>query len=104
MPGAAQFRLYTVNRGLLDTYVEFFTQNIAPLHAKAGIPILSAWIFRPQNEFIWFRGFDSVDVIDDKVAAYNAMPERQALGDRPASHHAKMEVRTVEYVFDPVHA
>ncbi len=104
MPGAAQFRLYTVNRGLLDQYVEFFQANIAPLHEKAGIPILSAWTHRPQNEFIWMRGFNSLSSIEPQTEAYNNMPERVALGDRPRSHHAKLEVRDVEYVFDPVHA
>ncbi len=104
IPGAAQFRLYTANRGQLDPFVEFFVANIAPLHAKAGIPILSSWTFKPQNEFIWFRGFDGLDAIDDKLASYNALPERQALGDRPGSFHAKQEIRNVEYVFDPLHA
>lgn len=100
-PKAAQFRLYTVNRGQLDQYVEFFKQNLAPLHEANGIPILSAWAHKQQSEFIWFRGFNSLDDIEPMVDKYNNTPERKALGDLPASHHAKMEVREVEYVFDP---
>lgn len=100
-PKAAQFRLYTVNRGMLDQYVDFFKKNLAPLHEANGIPILSAWAHRPQSEFIWFRGFNSLDDIEPMVEKYNNTPERKALGELPASHHAKMEVREVEYVFDP---
>ncbi len=100
-PKAAQFRLYTVNKGMLDKYADLFTAKIAGLHEDAGIPILSAWKHPQQSEFIWFRGFDSLDDIEPKVDVYNNTPERKALGELPASHHAKMEVREVEYVFDP---
>jgi hypothetical protein len=101
MPKAAQFRLYTVNKGMLDKFTELFTSQIGPLHEAAGIPILSAWRHPQQSEFLWFRGFDSLDAIDGALDRYNNSPGRKALGDLPPSHHAKMEIRDVEYVFDP---
>lgn len=101
MPKAAQFRLYTVNKGMLDKFTELFTSQIGPLHDEAGIPILSAWKYPKQNEFLWFRGFDSLDAMEPALEKYNALPGRKALGDLPQSHHAKMEIRDVEYVFDP---
>ena len=100
-PKAAQFRLYTVNKGMLDQFVDLFTGKIAGLHEEAGIPILSAWKYPQQNEFLWFRGFDSLEAIEPAIAKYNTSPGRKALGDLPPSHHAKMEVREVEYVFEP---
>ena len=100
-PKAAQFRLYTVNKGMLDNFVDLFTGKIAELHEEAGIPILSAWKHPQQNEFLWFRGFDSIEAIEPALEKYNASPGRKALGDLPPSHHAKMEIREVEYVFDP---
>jgi len=100
-PKVAQFRLYTVNRGMLDKFTDLFTGEIAGLHEAAGIPVLSAWKHRQQNEFIWLRGFDSHEAIEPVLEKYNNQPGRKALGDLPASHHAKMEVREVEYVFDP---
>lgn len=101
MPKAAQFRLYTVNRGMLDQFVELFTGKLAGLHEEAGIPILSAWKHAQQNEFIWFRGFESREAMAPALEQYNNLPGRKALGDLPPSHHAKMEVRDVDYVFDP---
>ena len=44
------------------------------------------------------RRFDSADDIAGKEAAYFASPERSALGDRPTSHIAKMEVRVMDGV------
>jgi hypothetical protein len=103
-PKAADFRLYTVNKGMMDRFVELFTSQLAPLHEAAGIPILSAWKYPQQSEFLWFRGFESLDSMKSQLETYSAQPGRNALGDLPQSHHAKQEIREVEYVFDPTPA
>jgi hypothetical protein len=49
-----------------------------------------------RTEFIWVRRFARVEDIPVKEAEYFASPERKALGDRPNSHVAKIEVRVIE--------
>ena len=97
----AQLRIYTVNRGMMDSFLKLFNEHIRPLHDRLGIPVVAAWTNADRTEFIWVRRFSSVEEIPAKEAEYFASPERKALGDRPPSHIAKMEVRVIEEVPAP---
>ena len=97
----AQVRTYTINKGMMDSWLKLFNEQLAPLHAKYGITILGAWANRAQNEFVWIRVFENEADAEAKAATYQGSPERRALGDLPGSHHAKIEVKTVEDVFAP---
>lgn len=92
----AQLRIYTINRGMMDSWLEVFNQHIRPLHDRLGIPVVSSYVNADRTEFIWIRRFDSVEEIPAKEAEFFASPERKALGDIPPSHIAKMEVRVME--------
>lgn len=94
----AQLRIYTINRGMMDSWLEVFNQHIRPLHDRLGIPVVSSYVNADRTEFIWIRRFDSVEEIPAKEAEFFASPERKALGDIPPSHIAKMEVRVMEEV------
>src|SRR5260221_2703963 len=87
-----QVRIYTINRGMLDSWVAAFNKYIVPTSAKFGVHVTAAWVNRPQNEFIWVRTFES----DDKLKTYESSPERAAYSAETGSHIAKIEVRTVE--------
>ncbi len=93
-----QLRIYTINRGMMDSWLGVFNEHIRPLHDRLGIPVVSSYVNADRTEFIWVRRFDSADEIAEKEAAYFASPERSALGDRPTSHIAKMEVRVMDGV------
>ena len=94
----SQLRIYTIKPGRMISWLTLFREQIRPIHRKLGIPVEAAWVNAEQNEFIWVRSFDSADVIPDREAEYFASPERQALGDLPKDHIAKMEVRVIEAV------
>ena len=97
----AEIRIYTVNKGMMDSFVKLWNEQLAPIHAKYGLKILGGWVNKPQNEFVWIRVFENEAERDAKEKAYFDSPERKALGDLPPSHMAKIEVRTVEDVFAP---
>ena len=87
-------RIYTVNGGMLDSWVEHFNEQIIPTSAKYGVHVLGAWVNRPQNEFIWVREFDD----EDTLKRYEASPERAAYLPINKQHLAKTEFRNVEAV------
>jgi quinol monooxygenase YgiN len=87
-----QVRIYTINRGMLDSWITLFNERIVPTSAKFGVNVVGAWVNRPQNEFIWVRTFES----EDALAVYEKSPERAAYTGLTGPHIAKMEVRTVE--------
>jgi NIPSNAP protein len=97
----AEVRIYTMNKGMLDSFVKLWNEQLAPIHQKYGLKILGAWVNRPQNEFIWIRVFENEADRDEKTKMYMNSPERKAIGDAPQRHEAKIEVRTVEDVFAP---
>ena len=87
-----QVRIYTINRGMLDSWVKVFNEKIVPTSASFGVHVLGAWVNRPQNEFVWVRTFDS----DETLKRYEESPERAAYLGQTSPHIAKTEVRTVE--------
>jgi NIPSNAP len=87
-----QVRIYTINRGMLDSWIKLFNEKIVPTSAQFGIEVIGAWANRPQNEFIWVRTFES----EEKLKVYETSPERAAYTGQTAPHIAKIEVRTVD--------
>ena len=35
-----QLRTYTINRGMMDSWINLFNEHIRPLHDRLGIPCL----------------------------------------------------------------
>jgi len=94
----AQIRTYTINKGMMDSWLELFDKEIRPVHESLGIPIVATYVSSDRTDFVWVRTFETAEEIPDKEKAYFASPGRKALGDRPTSHIAKMEVKVVEEV------
>jgi quinol monooxygenase YgiN len=89
-----QVRTYTVNDGMLDSWVKHFNEKIVPTSAKFGVRVLGAWVDRQQNQFIWVRTYDS----EDALKRYEESPERAAYLATNRQHLAKTEFRNVEDV------
>ena len=100
----AQMRTYTINKGMMDSWLELFDKEIRPIHESLGIPIVATWVNADRTDFIWVRSFNNAEEIPEKEAAYFASPGRQALGDIPTSHIAKMDVKLIEEVLDTAKA
>jgi hypothetical protein len=97
-------RTYTINKGMMDAWLELFDKEIRPIHESLGIPIVATWVNADRTDFIWVRTFNSAEEISEKEAAYFASPGRKALGDKPTSHIAKMDVKLIEEVLQGVAA
>jgi hypothetical protein len=87
-----QVRIYTINKGMLDSWIKLFNEKIVPTSAQYGVNVIGAWANRPQNEFIWVRTFAT----DETIKAYETSPERATYMSQVSAHIAKTEVRTVE--------
>jgi quinol monooxygenase YgiN len=87
-----QVRIYTVNGGMLDSWVEHFNKMFVPTSAKYGVRVVAAWVNRAQNEFIWVRTFEDEAALKN----YEESSERAAYLPVNRQHLAKTEVRNVE--------
>ncbi len=94
----SQLRIYSINPGMMESWLKLFEEHIRPVHSKLGMPVERTWINAEANEFVWVRSFRTAEEIPGKEEAYFASPERKALGDTPQKHIAKMEVRVIEPV------
>lgn len=86
----AELRIYTINKGRLNDFVQAWAAGVYPLRLKKGYRIDGAWIIRERNEFVWLLSSDG----DDWVAqerSYYASPERAAINPDPAQYIAKAE-------------
>ena len=95
---AYQLRTYTINRGMMDSWIDLFNGHIRAIHDKIGVPVVATWVNSDRTEFIWVRRFNSAEDIPAKEQEYFATDERNALGDLPTSHIAKMEVKVIDEV------
>ncbi len=95
---ASQLRIYTINPGMMESWLKFFDENIRPIHAKLGMPVEHTWVNAEANEFVWVRRFRSIEEIQEQQQGYLDSPERKALGDTPRQYIAKGEIRVIEPV------
>ena len=82
---ATQLREYRIRAGELDTFVEEWRTQLAPLRRSLGFEIPSAWTVPDEHRFIWLlvhpAGWDAFAEAD---AAYFASPERASFDPDPA--------------------
>jgi NIPSNAP len=90
----AQVRIYTINRGEMDNFVKHFKEQTKPIHDRIGWPVVSTWINKPQNEFIWIRTHTDAADLEAKTKAFREAVA--AAGITLGANVAKMEVREVE--------
>jgi len=96
----AELRIYTINAGMLDSYLELFNRQIVPNHRKYGITIIGAWADREKNKITWIRTFASRDDRKAKLDVYESSPERDAVFPIAAYHMSAHEVKVLESVLN----
>ena len=92
----SQIRIYTIDKGEMDNFIQHFKAEIMVLHEKIGVPSVGTWVNRPQNEFIRIR------TCKDKTEMEAKGKEFQAAGAaavKLGANVAKMEVREAGSAF-----
>ncbi len=93
-----QLRTYTVNRGMMDAWVDLFNDKLVPIQNQYGISIDGMWVNEDQNQFIWIRSFNDPEDVKAKEAAFYASPEWNEIVDHARSHLARIHVDTMTSV------
>jgi hypothetical protein len=92
-----QIRIYTINRGEMDAFLDHFKRETLPLHEQVGLPVISTYVNRPQNEFIWVRTF--ADAADQEAKQKAFRDAAAAGGITLGGNVAKMEIRDAEEAY-----
>ena len=93
-----QLRTYTVNKGMMDDWVNLFNDKLVGIMADNGIQVEDAWVNLDKNQFIWIRSFASAEDITVKEAAFYDSAEWNDVVDHARSHLARIQVETMEAV------
>ena len=93
-----QLRTYTVNRGMMDAWVELFNDRLVGIQRQYGIAVDGMWVNEDANQFIWIRSFPNADEVVAREAAFYASPEWNAVMDHARSHLARIQVDTMTSV------
>jgi hypothetical protein len=56
-----QVRIYRVQEGQLERFVEEWTEHIKPLRESLGFRVLGAWASVEDNRFAWLLAYDGED-------------------------------------------
>ena len=80
----SQLRMYTIQEGRLQEFVEAWQKGVYPLRLAMGFTIDGAWACEERQEFMWVLSYDGPLNWDDANDAYYSSPERAALRPDPA--------------------
>ena len=93
-----QLRIYTINRGRMQDFVQAWRNGVYPLRLAHGFVIPQAWIMAETNQFIWHIGYEGTEEWEQKEAAYYQSVARKALYSNPAQWIARAEEHFVDAV------
>ena len=91
-----QMRSYTINKGMMDSWIKLFETGIKPAHDAVGMPVVATWVNMDHNQFIWVRRFPEGADIPAKEDEFRNSDGFKSLGTQPGDHIAKMDVQNLE--------
>ena len=91
-----QMRSYTINKGMMDSWIKLFETGIKPAHDAVGMPVVATWVNADRNQFIWVRRFPDGADVPSKESEFRESAGFKALGTQPGEHIAKMDVHNLE--------
>ena len=92
----AHLRTYTLNKGMMDSWLKLFNEKLIPLLNESGIKVESTWVNEEKSQFIWIRSYgDSVDDIEKKEAIFYGSKWWVENVDMVRGHLAHREIITI---------
>jgi hypothetical protein len=79
-----RLRLYKIEPGCMDQWVEEWRAHIRPLREQHGFEVGGAWVAEQASTFVWLLGYAGPDGWDVADAAYYDSAERAAIEPDPA--------------------
>ena len=56
-----QLRIYTINKGMMESWLKLFNEELISKIIEAGMELQSAWVNEENTQFIHIRTFNSKD-------------------------------------------
>ena len=95
----AHLRIYTVNKGQMDSWLKLFKEEIVPHTEEAGIEVVTHWVNSEKSQFIWIRAYGESEAdIETKEAAFYGSDWWAANVDRIRGHLAHREIIQIETI------
>ena len=93
----AHLRIYTINKGMMDAWLNLFHGELVARMADAGIQVESAWVNQQGTQFIWIRSYgEALANIERMEHAFYGSEWWQANVDHVRSHIAHREVTLIQ--------
>ncbi len=97
----SQLRIYTINRGKMDDFVQAWLKGVYPLRLRYGFTIPSAWVVAERNAFVWILGYDGPESWEVREAIYYGSQDRAVLNPDPRQFIAHTEHWFISSVLPP---
>ncbi len=94
----SQLRIYTINRGMMDQWVNHFNEVLMPIYGSVGIKVEGAWANEDKNQFVWIRTFEDAADLEAKEAAFYGSDAWKSSVDKTRSHLARVDVQLINNV------
>ena len=89
-------RIYTINSGMMDSWIRLFEEELVPKVKEAGMGIQAAWVNQERTQFIWIRTYDNIEDIKVKEAAFYGSEFWKANVGRIRGHLAHRDIVVIE--------
>ena len=93
-----QLRIYTINEGMMDSWLKLFKEEIAPKVIETGMGVETAWISEDRSKFIWIRTYEDIPDIEVKEAAFYGGNWWKENVDRVRGHLANRDITIIERI------
>tara|TARA_B100001013_G_C24374685_1_gene349618 strand:- start:104 stop:415 length:312 start_codon:yes stop_codon:yes gene_type:complete len=91
-----QLRIYTVNKGMMDSWLKLFKEEIAPYVKEMGMGIETAWVNEEHSQFIWIRTYEDKSDIEVKEKAFYGSEWWEQNVGRIRGHLAHRDITVIE--------
>ena len=91
-----QLRTYTINKGIMESWLKLFNEKLIPKQKESGIGIQTVWINEEQTQIFGIRKYNSKENIEEKEAKLYGSDWWKENVDFILDHHENREIVLIE--------